>query len=297
MTPFPRLDGACRRSSGRLTHGPVRATADGAPPAFDVARSPGLPHRMRRARRLPAFAAGVAACLLAVGGICRASTWDQNGHLWLNYVGDHPIGTGPWGVHLEGQFRRADLGEDAQQLLLRPGINYQLTETVAVSGGYAFVETYRYGEFPVAHEFPEHRLWQQVSVRTPFLGLDWSHRLRVEQRWLGSMRLGAGGWDLAGYRYSNRLRYQLRTSIPLTADKSWYVPVWNEVFVNVGGSLGRNDFDQNRFFVGLGRRLARHWRLEAGFMEQTLQQRGGRIWEANHTATIVLFSDAPFGGE
>lgn len=234
---------------------------------------------------------------LAIGIVrVKAETWDSNGHLWMNYVGDHPVGEGPWGVHLEGQVRRAELGAEWQQLLLRPGINYQLNENVSVSGGYAFVDTYRYGEFPVAHRFPEHRLWEQVSVRTPFLGLDWTHRVRLEQRWLGSMQQGADGWFVDRFRYSNRFRYQLRTTIPLTEDRRWYVPVWNEVFVNFGGDFRRNDFDQNRFFVGLGRRLARHWKLEVGFMEQTLQQRGGNVWEANHTATVVLFSDAPFGG-
>lgn len=226
----------------------------------------------------------------------RAETWDSNGHLWMNYVGDHPLGEGPWGVHLEGQVRRADMGAEWQQLLLRPGVNYRISDTISVASGYAFVETFRYGDFPVAHRFPEHRIWEQISLRTPFLGLDWTHRLRLEQRWIGSMQEGAEGWFVDRFRYSNRFRYQIRTTIPLTDDRRWYVPVWDEVFVNFGGDFRRNGFDQNRIFVGLGRKLAPHWRLEAGIMEQTLQQRGGRVWEANHTATIVLFSEAPFGG-
>ena len=237
--------------------------------------------------------------LLCLGCIWRsptsgAASVDSNGHLWLNYVGDHPVGDGPWGIHLEGQFRRSELGGDWQQILIRPGINYQLSERVALSGGYGFVEGFPYGDFPVAHRFPEHRLWEQVSVKTPWLGRDWTHRVRLEQRWLGSMQRDADGWFVDRYRYSNRLRYMLRTTIPLTADKRWYIPVWDEVFVNFGGDFRRNDFDQNRFFAGLGRQFAPHWRWEVGFMEQTVQQRGGKVWEANHTIMITLFSSAAF---
>ena len=82
---------------------------------------------------------------------------DSNGNLWLNYVGDHAIGDGPWGLHLEVQTRRADFGDDWQQLLIRPGINYQLSPTLSVSAGWAYVHTSRYGNYPAAAAFPEHR--------------------------------------------------------------------------------------------------------------------------------------------
>jgi hypothetical protein len=37
------------------------------------------------------------------------------------------------------------------------------------------------------------------------------------------------------------------------------------------------------------------FKLEAGFLEQTLQRRGGRIWEHNHTLVLYLSSKAPLG--
>jgi hypothetical protein len=87
----------------------------------------------------------------------------------------------------------------------------------------------------------------------------------------------------------------LRTTLPLTEDKKTYLALWNETFVNFGSNVSGNFFDQNRAFVGVGRKLSEHTRLEVGFMEQTLQRRGGAIWENNHTLSVWLTSRWPFG--
>jgi hypothetical protein len=87
----------------------------------------------------------------------------------------------------------------------------------------------------------------------------------------------------------------LRTSIPLSDDEEVYLAVWDEVFVNFGGNVLRNYFDQNRFFIGIGRKIGPGLRIEAGFLEQTLQRRGGGQWENNHTLSIWLVSNWPFG--
>jgi len=64
---------------------------------------------------------------------------DHNFHGWFSYFGDHPIAGSKWGAHLEGQFRRHNVITRWQQLLLRPGVNYQATPAVMLTAGYAFV--------------------------------------------------------------------------------------------------------------------------------------------------------------
>jgi hypothetical protein len=233
--------------------------------------------------------------ILAAGSLA-ADDFDSNGNLWLNYVGDHPLFGSKWGLHLEAQVRRADFGDDWQQLLLRPGINYSLNPNTMLTAGYAWVNTWPYGDFPSAHEFPEHRFWEQLSYTHSWLGLDWTHRFRLEQRRIAEMMEEADGdWRVGNWRYENRFRYMLRTSVPLNSDKTWYIALWDEVFFNFGNNVFKNYFDQNRFFVGLGHKLSDTTRLEVGFMEQTLQKRGGEVWENNHTICVWLLSKWPFG--
>lgn len=234
--------------------------------------------------------------IFALAALPVAGQNDSNGHLWANYFGDHAFGTSKWGVHLEGQWRRTRLGTAWQQLLLRPGVNYQVHPKVLLTAGYGFIQTHRYGEFPARAAFPEHRIFEQAQIAQRGWKLDWSHRLRLEQRFIGQMGpRGDGTFFRELWRHENRFRYMLRTNVPLHAKGDWYLGLYDEVFLNFGKNVGENGFDQNRAYVAVGRKLPGQTRFEIGFMEQTLQQRNGRIWEHNHTLMVSIFSRAPFG--
>jgi hypothetical protein len=244
----------------------------------------------------------VSAALLTA---CLATAWlpaspappvtADNPNVWLNYVGDHPFQDGPWGLHLELQNRVSEWGDDWQQILFRPGANCQVSPALRFSAGYAYVHTFPNGEHPILTDFPEHRAWEQILHRFKFLSLDWQQRLRLEQRWIGEMAPDGSdsGFGLADWRTENRLRYFLRTDLPLSRDRRTYLALWDEIFLNFGGHVEGNRFDQNRAFVGLGRKLSDTTRLEVGYMEQTVRRRGGFTEENNHTLTVWLLSAGP----
>lgn len=226
--------------------------------------------------------------ILLLLALSAAPVWaenDHNAHAWFMYFGDHPIRQSRWGVHLEGQWRRADVGLKWQQLLLRPGVNYQVNPKLMLTAGYGFIDTFRYGDFPARERFQEHRIFEQAAVTTPFRGLDFQHRLRLEQR------------SIRGFaqRYENRFRYMLRTSVPIPGSERFYIGLYNEIFVNFGKNVAANRFDQNRAYVALGRKMGKDSRIEFGFLEQTVQQRSGRVFEHNHTLQLAIFSKLPFG--
>ena len=110
---------------------------------------------------------------------------DPNFHAWYMYFGDHHFGDGPWGLHFDVQLRRQGVAEKWQQLLLRPGINHDLTDTLQVSFGYAFIRKYPYGDFPAPFVTPEHLIWEQLILRQPSGGVGLTQRFRFEQRWVG----------------------------------------------------------------------------------------------------------------
>jgi len=236
--------------------------------------------------------------LLLTLGVCLpvAAATDNNANGWYMYFGDHPIAKTRWGIHLEGQWRRADLGLKWQQLLLRPGVNFQLNKKVALTGGYGFVETHRYGDFPVAAAFPEHRFFEQATITQRFKKLDFQNRLRLEQRNIGVMTKQADGeFARTAWRYENRFRYMLRTNIPLKfAGGKYYVGLYDEILYNFGKNVAKNVFDQNRAYAALGRTLGHETKLEVGYLEQTVQHRDGIVFEHNHTLQIAIYSKLPF---
>jgi hypothetical protein len=220
-------------------------------------------------------------------------------HAWYTYAGSHSISE-RWALHLEGQWRREGVGQQWMQYLLRPGIIFELTPNVTLSGGYGFVRTFPYGEYPALAAYPEHRFWQQALVRHKLGSTTLQHRYRLEQRDIGEMRVEPGQEPRrVSWRYENRFRYMVRAEVPLTHEESrpdWYVAAYDEVMVNFGRNVAANIFDQNRAYIALGKAVTASTRIEAGYLHQTVQQRNGRIFELNHTLMLTVTSSFPFRG-
>jgi hypothetical protein len=244
--------------------------------------------------RIAGFALLTALLMASLSPVFAAT--DDNANGWYMYFGDHPIAKSRWGLHLEGQWRRADVALKWQQLLLRPGVNYQLNKKVLLTGGYGFIQTHRYGDFPVAAGFNEHRFFEQATITQRLAGLDFQNRLRLEQRNIGTMTAQPdGSYRRTSWRYENRFRYMLRTNIPLKfAGGKYYLGLYDEIFFNFGKNVANNVFDQNRAYIALGRDVGHQTRIEFGFLEQTVQQRSGAVFEHNHTLQLAVYSKLPF---
>jgi hypothetical protein len=88
-------------------------------------------------------------------------------HAWVTYLGNHKL-TDKLGIHTEYQWRRADGFKNWQQSLMRIGVDYYVNPTLSATAGYGWIVTYPYGEQPVGHEFQEHRIWEQVNMKSKF---------------------------------------------------------------------------------------------------------------------------------
>lgn len=223
---------------------------------------------------------------------------DHNANAWFMYFGDHAV-NGRWGVHLEGQLRRHDVVSKPQQILLRPGLNFDVNRHLMVTLGYAFVDTHRYGAFPVAFRFPEHRVFQQALLRHATGRVGFAHRYRLEQRRLGETApQPGGGTTVANWRHENRFRYMVRATLPFRGGRiqpgSWYFAGYNELLVNFGRNVAANVFDQNRGYAALGYDMGTPGRLELGYLHQLIQQRNGRVFEHNHTLQVAVYSTYSF---
>ncbi len=218
----------------------------------------------------------------------------QNDNIWFSYLGAHKFAP-KWGLHLEAQLRRADWGHDAQQLLLRGGLNYHLNASTVATAGYCFVETYPYGAFAAKTSFPEHRFWEQIQLRQNNARFELVHRFRLEQRNVHNPVASGTEFKPGPAVYSNRFRLMHRASVPFhgrtIAEKSWYFTAFDELFVAFGKNVGHNIFDQNRAFAGVGYRFSKVGRLELGYLNQLVFKSDGIRVENNHTL-LLAFSSA-----
>lgn len=221
----------------------------------------------------------------------------QNNNAWFMYFGDHKFSS-KWGLHLEAQVRRNDLIRKPQQLLLRTGLNYYLSDNAFLTFGYCFVETYPYGDLPVKASFPENRFWEQIQIKTQVKSVEWTNRVRLEQRLSKLPVLSNSSYRPGPEVFTNRFRLLNRLSIPLKGksitDKSFYISCYDEVFMNFGKHVALNVFDQNRAYLALGYKIKKLGRLELGYMFQSIQKGNAVDMEQNHTLQLGLSSTLEF---
>lgn len=195
---------------------------------------------------------------------------------WYNYFGTFQVSK-KFSFHTEYQLRRNEIVTQWQQSLLRLGVNYQLNPKVQLRFGYAWVETFAYGEIPLnsmGKSFSEYRIFQIATITDKVSIIDLSHRFMLEQRWIGRYS-NASLTSEDEFPLIHRFRYMFRMQAPLKGkeirNKTPYAAMYNELFIGFGKNVNENIFDQNRFGILLGYRLSHLLRIEAGYLNQTLQ--------------------------
>ena len=206
--------------------------------------------------------------------------------------------TEKFGVHTEYQWRRSNYVADWQQSLLRTGINFQLNQKILFRVGYAWVETYPYGDITInsyGKQFTEHRIFQMVQLSHKEGRIDFSHRYMLEQRFVGKYSSASLNKE-DSYPLLNRFRYMARMQFPLKGkemiDKTPYFALYDEIFIGFGKNVNANVFDQNRIGALLGYRFNSKLRIEAGFLNQIIQfgrqLNGKNIFQINNGIIINL---------
>ena len=202
----------------------------------------------------------IAIALLLVLSTARSPAQESDLGNWLIYFGNVSLNS-DWNWHHEVQYRNYDLVGDLEQLLLRTGIGYNLTENNNnLLLGYGFVRSESYvGDTEEKTGVDEHRIFQQFITRQTYGRVALLHRYRFEQRFVES-------------DFRMRFRYFLLLNVPLTAprmqDNTLYVAAYNELFLNAESPV----FDRNRIYGGAGFRFNAAVRVELGYMVQLFEK-------------------------
>jgi hypothetical protein len=195
---------------------------------------------------------------------------------WFMYFGNQKINP-KWNWHNEVQVRNYNFIGDTNQLILRTGIGYNLSEdNNNILLGYGFINTQKYvPNFDDKTDTNEHRIYQQFITRQSFGRIFLQHRYRIEERFLAN-------------DFQMRFRYFLGINIPFNKKKvetnAIYFSAYNEIFINAESPL----FDRNRLYGALGYVVHKSIKIEAGFMAQTLENSNRNQFQ------IAIFNNLPF---
>ena len=208
--------------------------------------------------------------------ISSLSAQESNSGAWYMYLGNQPFHQ-RWNWHNELQYRNYNLAGDLEQIVLRTGIGYNLSENnnnVLIGYGFFYSEPYIAGTDEKT-ETTEHRLFQQYLTRQKFGRFNLQHRYRIEERFLEE-------------EFKMRYRYFLSLHLPLNKASmekgTIYLSVYNEIFLQNKPPV----FDRDRIYGALGYMVSPYIRIETGWMTQlfTSHQRG--------QFQLALFNNIPF---
>lgn len=172
---------------------------------------------------------------------------------WMIYFGNKKINS-KWNLHHEIQYRNYNGIGDLEQLLLRTGLGYNLSQENNVLLGYGYILSENYVDNSEDKiQINEHRIYQQFISKQKFKNMSLQHRYRFEQRFVEN-------------DFKLRFRYFLGLNMELSKKeiKKYYISAYNEIFLNTKASV----YDRNRLYGGIGYRLNDKIRFEIGYMNQ-----------------------------
>lgn len=193
-------------------------------------------------------------CILGIALISLSAFSQEKGPgNWLIYIGSKQLNS-KWNLHHEVQYRNYNAIGDLEQLLLRTGLGYNISEKSNLLLGYGYINSENYaGNDEEKFTVEEHRIFQQFITKQDIGKVALQHRYRFEQRFIES-------------DFKTRFRYFLSMNIPLKNPK-YYLSAYNEIFLN-GSS---NVFDRNRVYGGLGYKFSKGIKIELGYMSQVFE--------------------------
>ena len=191
--------------------------------------------------------------LIALGKLNAQETGEDDFGAWYMLFTTNTLSE-KLSIHAEAQYRNYEIASNFNQLLLRTGLNYHISDKAIATFGYGYISTDGTFEESAGEENTiEHRIYQQFVLKNKVGKLVFSHRYRMEERFINS--------PLSGNDTQFRFRYFLRLTYPL--NDTWFLTAYNEVFIN----LQAPTFGQNRLYGALGYHVHPNLAIQAGYLK------------------------------
>ncbi len=191
-----------------------------------------------------------------------------------------------WGIATDVHMRRNDFAATNSFVIVRAGASYEMAPSLSGTIGYAhlWLSPSNPDWSTIANE---NRIYQQLLYSSKIGNITLTQRIRNEQRW---QEVIANDQKTDALRFTNRVRYLLGCTIPISSKKS--VPsivISDEILFQFGKDVVYNTFDQNRIFVGIRQALSPSWSYDFGYMQVFQQKASGYQYDQNHTLRLFFY--------
>ena len=176
-----------------------------------------------------------------------------------------------WSIPVVGILCYENVAEQTEFGFLRSGLSYKVNATTKLTLGAAYVDS----QPLYHHEFEtlttQFWLYEEIGIKSTE---SISHRLRLENRWITKPN-----------ETSFNVRFRYRFTYQKKLGPSYYLKCTNEPFFN----FDELHVDQNRFFLGIGKKLSKELTMEIGYFKTHVRKDNyDRIRIALHLKTAFF---------
>ncbi len=167
---------------------------------------------------------------------------------WMEMFGENAISK-KWSIPVAGVLRQYDLAQETEFAFLRTGITYKMNDRFETTFGTAYLDTQPFGHDDSETLNTQFWLYEEFVIKNPSA---WVQRFRFEHRWISTNE---------NHFLNNRLRYRLRYKKSIS--DNLYLKCSDEPFFDFDEAA----INQNRFYLGLGRKITSDVSFEVGYMK------------------------------
>ena len=214
--------------------------------------------------------------------------------IWIAYNNTSRVSE-KWGIWADYQVKTKDAFFNNTDLVEKTiGVIYYHNEIIKLTSAFTQVDAHPAdGKLMIV---PEYRPWQMIQWQARTGSIKWSSWIRLEERFktqvLNNTTLGGS------YDFNYRLRYNVFSQLPITKRKyekgAIALVASNELYLNFGGNIVYNVFDQNRLFGGFFFYTSKHDFLQFGYTKSYQQLSTGYKFKSIDAVKISFFNNLDF---
>ena len=191
-----------------------------------------------------------------------------------------------WGAMGDFHIRRDNFIQYTNFYFLRLGGVYWINDEISLAGGGALLWLATTPEdklyYALERRIFQQLLWRNVNGSTRFL-----QRVRTEQRWHEVLN---NDGSVNRIRFSNRVRFLFSASFKIFKNNTMpRLIIADEILFHFGSEIVYNTFDQNRFFIGMNKRINKNLTFDFGYMAVLQQKYSGYEYDLNHTIRLFFY--------
>lgn len=200
---------------------------------------------------------------------------------WFQYYNTLHI-SDKWAIQSDAGIRFRDELTDLSQALIRSGLEYQWTDNLRTTLGFALLSFHLGG----VQSRAEYRPYQELDITKAYGKVRTQHRFRMEQRFFSST-------DEFGIEsnFNFRYRYRLMVTFPLATlkhEKKLIFNIGDEILFNSGKEIIYNVFDSNRLLIGPGFQINPDINISLLYHHLFAQQNEAETFSQTHIFWFIL---------